>query len=155
MGSGGGSTTINSEDKEYNARMATIAEAQQNMAEEYYDYYQSTYRPYETEQIAANRALVPLQSGAAQTAYGAIGNAMDADQMADTAQGEAELQFAGAQSSINRNLASRGVSMNSGQAASMQKELALEKTKAIGGARTQARMAAGKNAMGYIGGMQQ
>lgn len=152
MGSGGGSTTINSEDREYNARMATIAEAQQQMAEEYYQYYQQYYQPYEKEQIAANRQLIPqqvkLQEGALETAT----TALDPASAMREAEADVAQSFAGAQGSIERNLSRRGVSMDSGQAVGMQKDIALERAKAIGGARTQARQNVSNRAMGILGG---
>ena len=45
-------------DKKYNARMATIAEEQQAMANEYYQYWQDVYQPYETAQVQANSSLI-------------------------------------------------------------------------------------------------
>lgn len=59
----GGSET-NTQDPVYNARMAQIYEAQQKMAEEYYSYWKEFYKPYEIEQVASNRANVPLESEA-------------------------------------------------------------------------------------------
>jgi len=60
-GGGGGSTT--SVDKAYNARMAKIAEAQQGIAEEYFDFWKSDYKPYEAAQVKANLGLIPAQTG--------------------------------------------------------------------------------------------
>lgn len=63
MGGGSGSTnTVSEGDKEYNARMATIFEAQQKIGEEYYQYWNDVYKPMETEQVAANRVLIPGQT---------------------------------------------------------------------------------------------
>ena len=70
-GSGGGgtttSTTTNTPDYEYNARMATISEKQQAMADEYFKFWETDYKPLEAEQIASNRELIPgmteLQKG--------------------------------------------------------------------------------------------
>lgn len=56
--SGGG----DSYDAAYNARMATIAEAQQGMAEEYFDFWQTDYRPMEQAQIDANMRLIPSET---------------------------------------------------------------------------------------------
>lgn len=139
MGSGGGSTTINSEDEAYNARMATIAEAQQVMAEEYYEYYKNTYQPYEEEQIAANRALIPYQRDLQMKALSVGMEGLDPNAAMDAAQADVAQSYAGAQDSITRNLAKRGVRMDSGQAMQMQKDMALDRAKAIGGARTMAR----------------
>ena len=58
---GGGSTTTNTQDTVYNARMAEIAESQQGMAEEYFGFWEETYKPYEEKQIQANTALMPYE----------------------------------------------------------------------------------------------
>lgn len=65
---GGGATTSTTKvqgevDYAYNARMAAIAERQQNMAEEYATFWREEYKPLESEQIAANRAMIPAQMG--------------------------------------------------------------------------------------------
>ena len=62
----GGSSTTNTQDKEYNRRMATIAEAQQAMAEEYFDYWKSDYKPFEQAQTAAQMSLIPGETALAQ-----------------------------------------------------------------------------------------
>jgi len=59
---GGGTSTTNTVkdiDYAYNSRMAAIAEEQQGMAQEYFDYWKATEKPYETAQIAANTELMP------------------------------------------------------------------------------------------------
>lgn len=56
---GGGGDSV---DEEYNARMATIAESQQDMAQDYFDWYKSDYRPMEEAQIAANMELIPHET---------------------------------------------------------------------------------------------
>jgi hypothetical protein len=58
---GGGSSGDNY-DAAYNARMATIAEAQQRMAEEYFQFWQTDYKPMEQAQIAANLQLIPHET---------------------------------------------------------------------------------------------
>jgi hypothetical protein len=152
MGSGSSSTT--SVDYAYNARMAAIAEQQQGMAEEYYQYYKDYYQPYETAQIKANQALLPYQTGVQTKALQAAGEALDPDAAMDAAAADVAQSYEGAQDSITRNLAKRGQSMGSGQAAQMQKEIALERAKAIGGARTGARRNISNAALGFIGGQQ-
>lgn len=64
---GGGDTQTNTQDPEFNARMAAIAERQQEMAEEYFTFWEAEYKPMESAQIRANMALMPLES----EAYGA------------------------------------------------------------------------------------
>lgn len=56
---GGSSTTTNTQDPIYNARMASISERQQDMAEEYFAFWQDEYKPYESAQIEANMGLLP------------------------------------------------------------------------------------------------
>ena len=148
----GGSTTTTSVDEAYNARMAEIAEAQQAMAEEHYGFYKDYYQPYEKEQISANRELVPLQMGLQKTALGVAKEGLDPGTAMDEAQADVAQSFAGAQGSIGRNLARRGVRMDSGQGAQMQRDLVLGRAKAIGGARTMARQNVRDKAL-TIGGM--
>lgn len=49
-------------DAAFNARMATIAEAQQGMAEESFDFWRSDYKPMEQAQIGANLELIPSET---------------------------------------------------------------------------------------------
>jgi hypothetical protein len=152
MGSGSSSTT--SVDYAYNARMAAIAEQQQAMAGEYYQYYKDYYQPYEKEQMAANRQLLPYQTDLQKQALIMGGQALDPNAAMDTAAADVAQSYEGAQDSIVRNLSKRGVTMDSGQAMQMQKEMALERAKAIGGARTGARRNISNAALGFIGGQQ-
>ena len=63
MGKGGGGTTsTTSADTAYNARMATIAEAQQSMAQSYFDDWTASEKPLTNAQNAAALALVPGQA---------------------------------------------------------------------------------------------
>ncbi|MFZ5773060.1 MAG: hypothetical protein ACOY4W_16695 [Thermodesulfobacteriota bacterium] len=61
---GGGSSTsvTNTYDPAYNKRMAVVAEDQQKIANQYFKFWESSYKPMETEQIAANRKLIPQQT---------------------------------------------------------------------------------------------
>jgi len=53
---GGGGNMV---DRVYNARMADIAERQQSMAEDYFDFWQKEYKPFESAQIKANQEMLP------------------------------------------------------------------------------------------------
>lgn len=57
-----GSSSTTTVDKEYNSRMASIAERQQGMAEEYFQYWQQYQQPYEIAQIDANMNLMPKET---------------------------------------------------------------------------------------------
>jgi len=69
---GGGSTSTTTVDYAYNRRLATIAEQQQGMAKEYFDFWKSDYKPYEKAQIRANTELMPGEVALSreQTAFG-------------------------------------------------------------------------------------
>lgn len=61
-GGGGGTTVTNTYDPAYNQRMAKVAEQQQKIANQYFNYWKSTYRPMETQQIKANQRLTGPQT---------------------------------------------------------------------------------------------
>ena len=61
-GGGGGTTSTTSADTAYNARMANIAEAQQSMAQSYFDDWTASEKPLTNAQNAAALALVPGQA---------------------------------------------------------------------------------------------
>lgn len=56
--SGGGSSG-DTYDAAYNARMASIAEQQQSMANQYFKFWESDYQPMEQAQIQANMEMIP------------------------------------------------------------------------------------------------
>ena len=59
-GSGGGSSTTNTVDYEYNARMAALSEEQQAWARDYFEMWQTHFKPYEIAQAQANMEMLPL-----------------------------------------------------------------------------------------------
>jgi hypothetical protein len=122
------------------------------MAQEQYGFYKDYYQPYEKDQIAANRALMPYQTDLQKQALIMGGQALDPNAAMDTAAADVAQSYEGAQDSIVRNLSKRGVTMDSGQAVQMQKEMALERAKAIGGARTGARQTVQNRALAIGGG---
>ena len=61
-GSSGGSSTTNTVDKAYNARMATLSEEQQDWAREYFSVWQDYQKPYEIAQAQANMEMLPLET---------------------------------------------------------------------------------------------
>ena len=60
---GGGSSSTTSVDAVYNARMASIAEAQQAQADWYFDWMKTGYMDLENAKIGANMELLPAQTG--------------------------------------------------------------------------------------------
>lgn len=73
-GSGGGSSTTNTVDYEYNARMATLSEEQQEWAREYFGVWQNYQKPYEIAQAQANLRMLPLETSLYQKQLGAAGD---------------------------------------------------------------------------------
>ncbi|MBI9110312.1 hypothetical protein [Maridesulfovibrio ferrireducens] len=163
-GSGGGGDSI---DEEYNDRMATIYESQQDMAGEYFDFWKTDYQPMEREQIAANRELIPhqtalakdqiissrellpLQTETSKKQLNVRQNFMDEAQKgidvnSRVSQAEADVKqgygLAGMQA--QRNFSRSGQNVNSGHFAGMQKDLALSQAQSVAGARTKARSTA-------------
>lgn len=56
---GGGKQSTTTVDKEYNRRMAAISEKELGMAEEYFKFWQTDYKPFEAKQVAANTEMLP------------------------------------------------------------------------------------------------
>ena len=59
---GGGSSTTNTVDYAYNARMAALSEEQQAWARDYYNMWQQYQKPYEIAQTQANMEMLPLET---------------------------------------------------------------------------------------------
>lgn len=98
MGDGGGQSTTTSYDKEYNDRMAAIAEEQQGMGQEAWNFYKSMNLPFEQAKINANMELIPqqteLQKAEIGAALGLLPSGTDAQKSAfelQTAQNKAGL----------------------------------------------------------------
>jgi hypothetical protein len=164
---GGGSstsTTVNTPDYAYNARMATVAEKEQNIADEYFKFYESYYQPMEKEQIASNRALIPAQTETElqklNTAQGILGNIREETQLAKPVMAEYYKQalkginpeekvqqaradiassFADEEAGLRREAGRLGIDPNSNRFMGAMANRGIEKAKAIGTASNQAR----------------
>jgi hypothetical protein len=157
VGKKGGSTSTTTVDKQYNDRMATIAEQQQAMANDYYDYYKNTYQPYEAAQIesnmellpgqtelnkqtiAANTALIPQQQQAASEFYTqALEGVNVADRM-NQAKADVVQSMKGALEQNRRTASRSGINPNSALYMKSIQNTGLDTAKAIASARTNAR----------------
>jgi len=143
-GGGGGSTT--SVDEEYNRRMATIAEAQQGMAEEYFQYWKTDFKPFEQEQIAAQRELLPGQTALAKRYQGLTGQYFDeatkgisAEEEMGKAKTGVQQAYSGMEGEMRRGLGRMGINPASGRYASMQSQMLRDKAKGLAGAGTMGR----------------
>lgn len=112
-GGGGGSQTTNTQDTEYNARMATIAESQQGMAQEYFDFWKSDYKPLETEQIAANREMVAAAKPVRDKFIEESLSGVNAEAIAGTARSDAEQAMTTVDQGVTRNLSRLGLNPDS------------------------------------------
>ena len=113
-GQSGGSSTTNTQDTEYNARMATIAEQQQAMAQQYFDFWQSDYKPLETDQIAANREMIAQAKPVRDKFIDESLSGVNEEAMAGTARADAEQAMTTADQGATRNLSRLGLNPDSG-----------------------------------------
>jgi hypothetical protein len=159
-GSGGGSSTTNTVDYDYNARMASLSEEQQGWAREYYQMWQTHFKPYEIAQAQANMALLPLETESYRKQLEAIntllpqqtkvaGQFMDAatqgvdiNERMSLATADASSAWANANSATRRENARLGVNPNSGRYQGIQAALGTQQAAQLAGARTQARVGA-------------
>lgn len=153
----GGGSSSTSVDKKYNRRMAAIAEAQQAMAEEYFQYWKTDFKPYEQEQIAGMRGLLPGQMGLAgeqieaQREYlglqrplareylGQVGEGVSAEEEMGKAKADVQQAYSGMEGETRRGLGRMGISPSSGRYAGLQSRGLLEKAKSLAGAGTMGR----------------
>lgn len=112
-GGGGGSQTTNTQDIEYNARMATIAESQQGMAQEYFNFWKSDYKPLEQEQIAANREMVAAAKPVRDKFIEESLSGVNAEAIAGTARADAEQAMTTVDQGVTRNLSRLGLNPDS------------------------------------------
>lgn len=98
FGGGGGTSsktvTYNyNYDAEYNARLATIAEKQQQTANEYHEFWQDYQKPYEIALMEANEDLIPVQLEQAKAEVAR----MKADTQTMLERAAADVKYRGAQ----------------------------------------------------------
>lgn len=123
-------------DRAYNARMAAIAERQQNIAEEFLGFWREYERPLQIEKTRASRELIPAQLRAAKGFYGMAARGIDPEEEAAAAQAEVAHGFAGATGEMTREIARYGLDPTSGKWADMMRQMTISKASGIAGART-------------------
>ena len=157
-GSGGSSSTT--VDKAYNARMATIAETQQGWAKEYFELWQDEFKPYEIDQVKANREmlpletslykkqleganqLAPLQTEAAKEFLNASINGVDINERMALATADTASAWKDVSGQAARAGARMGVNPNSGRFMGINAALDTQKAAQLAGTRTAARVGA-------------
>lgn len=159
-GSGGGSSTTNTVDYEYNARMAALSEEQQAWAREYFEMWQTHFKPYEIAQAQANMEmlaletnlyknqlqaatqLLPQQTEAAQKFLEASTSGVDINERMALATADASSAWKDVQGQTLRANARMGVNPNSGRFQGVNAALDTQKAAQLAGARMQARVGA-------------
>lgn len=160
-GSGGGSSTTNTVDYEYNARMAALSEEQQAWAREYFEMWQTHFKPYEIAQAQANMEMLPLetnlyknqlqaatqllpqQTEAAQKFLEASTSGVDINERMALATADASSAWKDVQGqTLRANARMMGVNPNSGRFQGVNAALDTQKAAQLAGARTQARVGA-------------
>lgn len=159
-GSGGGSSTTNTVDYEYNARMAALSEEQQAWAREYFEMWQTHFKPYEIAQAQANMEMLPLetnlyknqlqaatqllpqQTEAAQKFLETSTSGVDINERMALATADASSAWKDVQGQTLRANARMGVNPNSGRFQGVNAALDTQKAAQLAGARTQARVGA-------------
>ncbi len=156
----GGGSSVNSVDYEYNDRMATLSEEQQQWAREYFQMWQQHYKPYEIAQARANMELLPYetalyknqltaasqllpqQTEAAKQFLTSALNGVDVNERMGLATADAANAWKDTEAVTRRANARIGVNPNSGRYQGIQAALDTQKAAQLAGARTQARVGA-------------
>ena len=154
MGSSGGGGDI---DKKYNARMAAIAEANQELAEEMMGYYREWGLPYEAMQSEAAMSLLPYEAAyqrgllsagmemmpyaqrAGQQYFDAAAEGVDRNQWAGMADMDVSASMKDVQAGVRRSASRIGLNPSSGIYADTMKHAGLGVAREHATARTRAR----------------
>ena len=164
MSGGGGSSGV---DRRYNARLAAIAERQQGMADEYFEFWRESGKPYEKAQLEANLELLPqevetrklgleTQKLGFETArkemtagtpvmeeyYKQALEGVDVGEEVQMARSDVAQGIQESEDATERTMSRLGVDPLSGRFADSMKATGMEKAKMVGGAMSGARRAA-------------
>lgn len=152
-GKGGGSSTTNitsEPDKEYNARMAAVAERQQNLSDEFFNWWQKIQAPVEQANAEAQLGLIPLQTDIVREGLegfkGVQGDFYKASRptsvetYAGRAATDANMALSRATGAMNRNMSRMGISPGSGAAQAASRDLAIQGAASLAGAANTGRM---------------
>jgi len=127
----GGSTSTTSIDYVYNERMADIAERQQEMADEYFEFWQEDYKEMEEMQVEANKYLIPSMVDVEKASYEQALRSMDPELIEREARHDVGIAFAQADDATRREMARMGIDPTSGKAMGALASTGLDKAKAL------------------------
>lgn len=154
---GGGSTSTTSIDYAYNSRMAGVAEQQQGMAKEYFDYWKTNQQPLETaqskaamellpgqtqlmkSQMESQQSLLPQQTNVAKSYYDQVLGGVNTGERMGAARADVQQATRLTEGERRRDFARMGVDPSSPAFANMRSKDQMNKTKLMVGASTTAR----------------
>jgi hypothetical protein len=139
---GGGGSTVDSVDEEYNARLATLYEEQQDWAREYFDFWKAEQKPLESAMIASDMREVELRSPVQDAFYQKSLEGVDTEARAASAGADVQHSFDNMQQQLARQSSRLGIDAGSGKMASAMSSMGNELTKSKAGAMNTARTAA-------------
>ena len=152
-GKGGGSSTTNitsEPDKEYNARMAAVAERQQALSDEFFNWWKDVQAPVEKANAEAQLGLIPLQTDlvkeglegfkGVQTDFYNASKPTSVETYAGRAATDANMALSKSTDTLNRNMSRMGISPTSGASQSANRDLAIQGAASLAGAANTGRL---------------
>ena len=144
-------------DYAYNARMATIAEQQNEWASEFFNFWQENEKALDEEKLKSQRELLPLQTDAAKQYLTKLGGGLNEAELSEEAAANVQQSFSSLEGERRREFSRMGLDASSPAFASQRSKDLREKAKALAGAKTGARRYADDEQMrrlaGAMGGM--
>lgn len=139
MGKKGNDERVTEYDKEYTKKLSDIAERQQQMAEEQWQLYKDHFQQYEIDAARTNRELLPYISNATRSLMTEAIEGIDTTRRQDEAEADVVAGFEKSEQAMKMEADKYGLDPSSHRRLGMFKNMGLEKSKAIAGARTGAR----------------
>lgn len=135
----GGSSSTNTVDYEYNDRMATLSEEQQDWAREYYKFWESDQRPLEEAMIKSDLAEVEARQPIISEFYTQSLEGTDPEARAASAGADVQHTFGNVQQQMVRDASRMGINANSGKMATAMGTMGNDMVKAQAGEMNKAR----------------
>jgi hypothetical protein len=126
---GGGSSTTNTVDYEYNDRMATLSEEQQDWAREYFNFWKAEQKPLESAMIASDMAEVGARQPVISEFYKQSLDGKDPAAAAARAGADVTQSYSNMNDQLLRQSSRLGINPNSGKMATAMTSLGNEQAK--------------------------
>lgn len=138
MGKKGGQESENIYDKGYTKKLADIAERQQEMAEEQWQLYKDHFQEYEIAAVESNKELLPFLTNATKSLYESA-EGIDTTRRQDQAEADVVGAYKKVPQAMKMEQAKYGIDPSSNRALGMFRNMGLNESRDIAGARTSAR----------------